>query len=55
MAQLYPTIHNDIDSYGLPVLEVRNNDIYPTIHNEIHSFGLPVYEIRNCIQLFTTM
>lgn len=46
MAQFYPTVYNNLDSYQLPALEVRGNDIYSTIYYEIHGYGLPTFEIR---------
>ncbi len=45
--QLYPTIHNEHDDFGLPIYEMRENRLYPTIHNNYDDFGLPAYEIRH--------
>lgn len=28
MSQLYPTIHNSINGYGLPSLEIKENQLY---------------------------
>ncbi len=46
MNNLYPTVHNSIDIYGLPVYEIKGNQLYPTVNNKLDSYGLPVFENR---------
>ena len=45
--EMYPTVNNSDDDYGLPVFEIKDNEIYPTVHNKRYSYGLSVFEIRN--------
>jgi len=44
--EIYPTVHNQRDTFGLAVYEIRGQEIYPTVHNQRDTFGLAVYEIR---------
>lgn len=53
MANIYPTIHNKSDAFGLPIYELRGTDIYPTVHNKRDAFGLPVFELRRQPMGFT--
>lgn len=45
-SDVYPTVDNTSDDYGLPAFEISGTDVYPTVHNNRHDYGLPAFEIR---------
>lgn len=45
-SDVYPTVDNTYDDYGLPAFEISGTDVYPTVHNNRHDYGLPAFEIR---------
>lgn len=46
VSEMYPTVNNKRDPYGLPTYEVRGNLLYPTVNNKSDSYGLAVYDLR---------
>jgi hypothetical protein len=45
--ELYPSVFNDVDDYGVPAFEIRGDEAYPTVFNNRHSYGMPAFELRD--------
>ena len=47
--EVYPSVHNDVDDYGVPAFEIRGDAVYPSVHNDRYDFGLPAFELRDMV------